>query len=118
MTTVTLREKNIILSRMPEQHTPCQSMAKFALIQTIIQEQTVGVEPEIEPKPTRGRAEQVISSTHQRLIDLAIDSVQDDEHIGMPDLVSDDEDQESIDGNLILKCKMMALSNISTTLTL
>ncbi len=56
-------------------------MAKFALIpwQTIIQEQTLRVEAEIEPKPTRGRVEQVIS-THQRLIDLAIDSVQDDAH--------------------------------------
>jgi hypothetical protein len=52
----------------------------------------------IEPRPTRVRAGQVITRTHQRLIDLAIDSLQDDVHIGMPDLVSDVEDQERING--------------------
>jgi hypothetical protein len=53
---------------------------------------------EIEPKPKRVRAGQVITRTYQRLNDLAIDSVQDDEHIGMPDLLSDYEDQDSING--------------------
>ncbi len=40
----------------------------------------------------------MITSTHQCIIDLVIDSMQGDEHIGMPDLVSDNEDQESING--------------------
>ncbi len=31
-----------------------------------------------------------------QLIEMAIDSLQDDEYIGLPDLESDDEDQESI----------------------
>jgi hypothetical protein len=70
--------------------------AKFARIQPIIQQQTF--QAEIEPRPTRCRAGQIITSTHQRLIDLAIDSLQDDELIGMPDLESDDDDQESIKG--------------------
>ncbi len=72
--------------------------AKFASIQPIIQQQTVQVE--FEPKPTRVGAGQVITGTHQRLIDLAIDSMQDDETIGMPDLESGDEPehQESING--------------------
>ncbi len=34
------------------------------------------------------RAGQFTTRTHQRLIDLAIDSVEDDEHIGMPELVT------------------------------
>ncbi len=68
--------------------------AKFAPMQPIVQQQAVQME--IEPKPIRVSAGQVITSTHQRLIDLAIDSMQDDEHISMPDLVTDDEDQESI----------------------
>ncbi len=48
---------------------------------------------EIEPRPKRCRAGHGITRTHQLLIDLAIDSLQDD---GMPDLDSDDEDQESV----------------------
>ncbi len=44
----------------------------------------------------RVRAGQEITIAHHRLVDLA--SMQDDAHIGMPDLVSDDDDQESIDG--------------------
>jgi hypothetical protein len=48
---------------------------------------------EIEPKPTKGRAGQVITRNHQRLIDLAIDSLQGDGHIGMPESVPDDKDQ-------------------------
>jgi hypothetical protein len=51
---------------------------------------------EIELRPTRCRAGKVITRTHQRLIDLAIDSLPDDEHIGMFNLESDDEDQESV----------------------
>ncbi len=40
----------------------------------------------------------MITRSRHRLIDLATDSVQDDEHIGMPDLVSDNEGQESVNG--------------------
>ncbi len=47
--------------------------AKFASIQPIIQQQTVQVE--IEPSQTRCREGQVIARTHQRLIDLATDSL-------------------------------------------
>ncbi len=42
------------------------------------------------------RAGQVLTSPHQRLIDLAIDFMQDDEYSSMPDLETDDEDQASI----------------------
>jgi hypothetical protein len=66
--------------------------AFLARIQPIIQQQTV--EMEIEPKPIRVRAGQAITRTHERLLG----SMRDDEHISMPDLVSDDEDQESIHG--------------------
>jgi hypothetical protein len=51
---------------------------------------------EIEPRPIRCRAGQVITRPHQRLIDLAINSLQDDEDSGPPDLESDDDDQESV----------------------
>ncbi len=37
--------------------------------------------------------------THQRLIDLAIDSLQDDEHSGLSELETDDDDQESVNVN-------------------
>jgi hypothetical protein len=81
----------------PEQNVQATyAKAKFARIQPIIQQQTVQMET--EPKPIRVRAGQVITSTHQSLIDLAVDSMQVDEHIGMPDFVSDDENQESING--------------------
>ena len=50
---------------------------------------------DVEPRPTRTRAGQVINSTHQRLIDVAIDSLQDDEHSVLPDLETNDDDQES-----------------------
>jgi hypothetical protein len=53
---------------------------------------------DIEPKPVLVRAGQVTTSTHNCLIDVAIDSMEDDQHIGMPYFVSDDDDQESIDG--------------------
>jgi hypothetical protein len=36
---------------------------------------------EIEPKPVMVRAGQVITRTHQSFIDLAFDSMEDDEHI-------------------------------------
>ena len=53
------------------------------------------------PNPKRSRAGQVIIRSHQRLIDLAIDFLQEDDHNGVPDLVSDDDDQESINGTPI-----------------
>jgi hypothetical protein len=81
----------------PEQNVPATyAKAKFARIQPIIQQQTVQME--IKPKPIRVRAGQVITRTHKRFIDLVIDSMQDDAHICMPDLVSDYGDQESING--------------------
>ncbi len=67
-----------------------RTTSKFAQIQPIIQQQTVQVE--IEPRPTWCMTGQVFTSTHQRLIDLAIDFLQDNEYIGMPDLESDYED--------------------------
>jgi hypothetical protein len=39
-----------------------------------------------------------VTRTHQRLIDLAIDSLQNDDYIGLPDLETDDDDQEGADG--------------------
>jgi hypothetical protein len=68
--------------------------AKFARIRPIIQKKTVRME--IESRPTRTRAEQVMTRTHQRLIDLAMDSLQDGEDSGPPDLETDDDDQESV----------------------
>jgi hypothetical protein len=51
---------------------------------------------DIEPGPTRTRAGPGMTCTHQRLIDLVIDSLQDDEDSGLPDLETDDGDQESV----------------------
>jgi hypothetical protein len=51
--------------------------AKFARIQPTIQKKTSQMD--VEPGPTRTRAGQFITSTHQRLIDLAIDSYDDDQ---------------------------------------
>jgi hypothetical protein len=51
---------------------------------------------DVEPGPTRIRAGQVITSTHQRLIDVAIDSLQEDDYNGLPNLETDDDDQESV----------------------
>ena len=66
----------------------------FARIQPIIQKKTVRME--IEPRSTRTRVGRVIIRTHQRSINLAIDSesLQDDEDSGPPDLETDDDDQE------------------------
>ena len=49
----------------------------------------------IEPRPTRTRAGQVVTRTHQRLIDTATDSLQEDDYSGLPDLESDDDAQGS-----------------------
>jgi hypothetical protein len=49
--------------------------AKFARIQPIIQKKTSRMD--VEPGPTRTRVGQVVTSTHQRLIDLAINSLQE-----------------------------------------
>ncbi len=46
--------------------------------------------------PTRTRAGQVVTSNHQRLIDFAIDSLQEDDYSGLPDLETGDGDQESV----------------------
>ncbi len=49
----------------------------------------------MEPRPTRIRAGQVITRTHQQSIDVAIDSLQEDDHSGLPDLETDDDEQGS-----------------------
>jgi hypothetical protein len=50
---------------------------------------------DVEPRPTRTRAGQIITGTHQRLIDVAIDSLQEDDYSGLPDLETDDDEQGS-----------------------
>jgi hypothetical protein len=67
--------------------------AKFARIQLNIQKKTSQMD--VEPGPTRTRAGQVVTRTHQRLIDLAIDSLQEDDYSGLPDLETNDDHQES-----------------------
>jgi hypothetical protein len=77
----------------PEQNVRATyAKAKFARIQPIIQT----VRMEIEPGPTRTKAGQVITRTRQQLIYLAMDSLQDYEDIGPPDLETDDGDQKSV----------------------
>jgi hypothetical protein len=66
--------------------------AKFArILHPTIQKKTSRLD--VEPRPTRTRAGQVVTRTHQRLIDAAIDSLQEDEYSGLPDLESDDDEQ-------------------------
>ncbi len=65
-------------------------------IRPLTREKTVQME--IKPKPVMVRTGQVMISTHQRLVNLAVDSIGNDEHIWMSDLVADDEHQENIDG--------------------
>ena len=84
MTTVTRRRKNARAT---------YAKAKFARIQPTIQKKTSRLD--VEPRPTRTKAGQVITRTHQRLIDVAIDSLQDDDYSGLPDLETDDDEQGS-----------------------
>jgi hypothetical protein len=51
---------------------------------------------DVEPGPTRTRAGQVVTHAHQRLIDLGIDSLQEDDYSGLPNLETDDDDRESV----------------------
>jgi hypothetical protein len=82
----------------PEQNaTATYAKAKFARIQPTIQKKTSRMY--VEPGPTRTRAGQVITCTHQRLIKVAIDSLQEDDYSGLPDLETDDDEQES--GNVV-----------------
>jgi hypothetical protein len=78
----------IILNRMHEQHTLRQSLLAF--------NQSPALQINIEPGPTRTRAGQVMTRTHQRLIDLAINSLQDDEDrdSSPSDLETDNDDQK------------------------
>ncbi len=62
----------------------------FARIQSTIQKKTSQMD--VEPGPTRTSAGQVVTSTHQRLIDLAIDSFQEDDYSSLPDLETEDDD--------------------------
>ena len=68
--------------------------AKFARIQPTIQKKTSRLD--VEPRLTRTRAGQVITRTHQRLTDVAIDSLQEDDYSGLPDLDTDDDEQGSV----------------------
>jgi hypothetical protein len=83
--------KRIIQSRMSEQHMQRQSLHAFnqisrnRLFRWRLPKLVIMV-----------RAGQVITSTHQRLINMAIDSMGNYEHISLPNLVTDNEDQESI----------------------
>jgi hypothetical protein len=62
----------------PEQNARATyTKAKFARIQPTIQKKTSRLE--VEPRPTRTRAGQIITRTHQRLIDVGIDSLQEDD---------------------------------------
>ena len=63
---------------------------------------------DVESGLTRTRAGQAITRTHQLLIDLAIDSLQADDYSGLPNLETDDDDQESVNVIHNLRCKMMA----------
>jgi hypothetical protein len=67
--------------------------AKFARILPPSQKKTSQLE--VEPRPIRIKAlaGRVMTRTHQRLIDVAIDSLQDDEDSGPPDLESDYDEQ-------------------------
>ncbi len=69
-----------------------QRQNSIDLIRPIIQGQAVQMD--IEPNPVMIRAGQGMTGTQapQRLIDLAIDSVGNDEPIGMPNMETDDED--------------------------
>jgi hypothetical protein len=97
----------------PEQNVRATyAKAKFARIQPIIQKRTVPME--IEPRPIRTRAGQVITLTHQRLIDLVMNSLQDDEDSGPPDFETDDDDQESV--NVIPQFEEMVKNQYLTNL--
>jgi hypothetical protein len=75
----------------PEQNARATyAKAKFARIQPTIQKKTSQLD--VEPGPTRTRAGRVITRTHQRLIDVAIDSLQEDDYSGLPDLETDDDE--------------------------
>ncbi len=80
--------------------------AKFARIQPTIQKKTSQMD--VEPGPTRTRAGQVITRTHLRLIDLAIDSLQEDDNSGLPNLETDDDVQESVNVISQFEVQMMA----------
>ncbi len=82
----------IIQNRMQRQNTLRQSLLAFNPIQKKTSQM------DIEPGPTRtraGQAGQVVTRTHQRLIDSAIDSMQEDDCSGLPDLETDYDDKES-----------------------
>ncbi len=79
----------------PEQNARATyAKAKFARIQPTFKKKTSRMD--VEPRPTRTRAGQVITRTHQRLIDVAIDSLQEDDYSGLPNLETNDDDQESV----------------------
>ncbi len=81
----------IIRNRMYKQHTQRQSLLAFNQLSRRRLTQM-----DVEPGSTRTRAGQVITSTHQRLIDIVIDSLQEDDYIGLPKLETDDDDQEIV----------------------
>jgi hypothetical protein len=64
--------------------------AKFARVQPPTQKKTSQLG--VEPRPIRTRAGQVRTRTHQRLINVVIDSLQDNEDSGPSNLESDDDE--------------------------
>jgi hypothetical protein len=70
------------------------SNAKFARIQPTIQKTTSQMD--VEPEPTRTRAGQFITRTDQQSIDSDIGSLQDKDCSGLPDLETDNDEQERV----------------------
>ncbi len=66
----------------------------LSCIQTTIQKKTSQMD--VEPWPTGTRAEQVVTRAHQQLIDIAINSLQEDDYSGLPVLETDDDEQQSV----------------------
>jgi hypothetical protein len=74
----------IIRNRMQEQHSPRQSLLAFN------QQSRRRLHDWMLSPDLQGQG-QVITRTHQRLIDVAIDSLQEDGYSGLPDLETDNE---------------------------
>ncbi len=73
---------------------------------------------DVEPGSTRTRAGQVVTRTHPLLIDLAIDSLQEDDYSGLPDLETDDDEQGSGNGVPQFEVQDDGMIDLCTTSTL
>ncbi len=65
---------------------------------------------DVGPSPMRTSAGQVMTRTHQRLINIAINSLQEDEYSGLPNLETVDDHQES--GNVITQFEVQYVMNM------